>query len=56
MNDTGYFEDCDWDEIHGNLLESGTESETSMEGYATKVSIDEGGNTPSFSATFYLDV
>ncbi|KAI3505160.1 hypothetical protein L1887_27090 [Cichorium endivia] len=56
MNDTGYFEECDWDEIRENLLASDTESETSMEGYATKVSIEAGGNTPSYSATFYLDV
>ncbi|KAI3690487.1 hypothetical protein L2E82_48528 [Cichorium intybus] len=56
MNDPGYFDDCDWDEIYEKLMASGTESQSAMEGYATKVSIDAGGNTPTYSATFYLDV
>ncbi|KAI3505700.1 hypothetical protein L1887_27879 [Cichorium endivia] len=56
MNYAGYFHDCVWDEIYGKLMASGTENQTTMEGYATKVSIDEGGNTPTYTATFYLDV
>ncbi|KAJ0478105.1 hypothetical protein HanHA300_Chr13g0496471 [Helianthus annuus] len=44
------------DAILEKLMASGTESQASMEGYATKVSIDAGGNTPSYSAIFYLDV
>ena len=56
MNDPGYFDDCDWNAIYTKLMESSTESQTSMAGYATKVSIEEGGNTPSFTAMFYLDV
>ncbi|KAF5774857.1 hypothetical protein HanRHA438_Chr13g0615911 [Helianthus annuus] len=57
MNDSGYFDDPTvWDAILEKLMSSGTESQASMEGYATKVSIDAGGNTPSYSAIFYLDV
>ncbi|XP_024964417.1 23 kDa jasmonate-induced protein-like [Cynara cardunculus var. scolymus] len=56
MNDPGYFENCDWDEILEKLMASGTESQTSLEGYSTKVSIEAGGNTPSVTAYFYLDV
>ena len=56
MNDPGYFDDCDWNAIYTKLMESSTESQTSMAGYATKVSIEEGGSTPSFTAMLYLDV
>ena len=56
MNDPGYFDNCNWDAIYQKLMASGTKSETSMEGYATKVSIDEGSNTPSYSVYFYLDI
>lgn len=56
MNDPGYFDNCDWDAIHEKLMGSSTQSQTSLEGYTTKVSIEAGGNTPSFTAYFYLDV
>ncbi|KAJ0769560.1 hypothetical protein HanLR1_Chr03g0114121 [Helianthus annuus] len=56
MNDPGYFDDCSWCAIRKKLKASGTESQTSMEGYATKVSKDTGSNTPTYSAIFYLDV
>ncbi|XP_024964418.1 23 kDa jasmonate-induced protein-like [Cynara cardunculus var. scolymus] len=56
MNDPGYFENCDWDEIHEKLMASGTESQTSWRGYSTKVSIQAGGNIASVTAFFYLDV
>ncbi|KAF5816129.1 hypothetical protein HanXRQr2_Chr03g0130911 [Helianthus annuus] len=56
MKDPGYYDDCSWCAIRKKLKASGTENRTSMEGYATKVSIDTGSNTPTYSAIFYLDV
>ena len=55
INIPGYFTDVVWDAIYKKLVRSGTESQTSMESYATKVRIDAGGNTPTFTASFYLD-
>ncbi|KAI3690480.1 hypothetical protein L2E82_48516 [Cichorium intybus] len=56
MNDPGYIGDRNWEEIYQKLIASGTECQASMEGYTTKVSIDAEGNTPTFTALFYLDV
>ena len=55
MNDPGYFDKGHWDTIHKKLVQSGTESHTSRDGYATKVRIEAGGNTPTFTAYFFLD-
>ncbi|KAI3505690.1 hypothetical protein L1887_27869 [Cichorium endivia] len=56
MNEPGYVGDRNWVEIYQKLIASGTECQASMEGYTTKVSIDAEGNTPTFTALFYLDV
>lgn len=54
MNYPGYFNNCDWEAIYKKLKASGTESHASKEGYATKVTIDKEGNTPCFTAIFFL--
>uniref|UniRef100_A0A251SVA3 Uncharacterized protein n=2 Tax=Helianthus annuus TaxID=4232 RepID=A0A251SVA3_HELAN len=57
MNDPGYYDDPTVrDAFLEKLKASGTECQASFEGYATKVSIDAEGNTPTFSAIFYLDI
>lgn len=56
MNDEGHYGDkCDWNDIYAKLKASGTESQSSMDGYLTKVKIDAEGNTPNYTATFCLD-
>ncbi|KAL7582523.1 23 kDa jasmonate-induced protein [Lactuca sativa] len=54
MNDPGYFDRCDWDEIYAKLIASGSVSKTSMVDYETRVTIDAGGNSPSYKAIFYV--
>ncbi|CAI9259639.1 unnamed protein product [Lactuca saligna] len=56
MNGPGYFGDSyDWDAAKQKLLNSKTETTTTMSGYGTKVSIKAGGNAPIYTAIFYIE-